>query len=143
MQQTATRLDVDRRRGPRLLLSLIADARRHDRPTDSVLEVKVEDVITSLPGLIRQHVIRTDNGQFVARVDFAIPELKIAIEAHSRKHHFGLAATAADEQREFALQAEGWIVRFVTDAHRHDPDGLRTSLAALVAARTRLFDRAA
>ena len=143
MEETATRLNDDRRRGPRLLLSLIAEARRRDRPTESALEVNVEDVIGSFPGLVRQHVICTHNGDFVARVDFAIPDLKIAIEAHSRKHHFGVAATASDGEREFALQAEGWIVRFVTDAHRRNPDGLRTSLAALVAARTRLFDRAA
>ena len=143
MEETSTRLNTDRRTGPRLLLSLIADARRRDRPTESALEVNVEHVIGTIPGLVRQHVICADNGDFVARVDFAIPHLRIAIEAHSRRHHFGLAATASDEEREFALQAEGWIVRFVTDAHRRNPDSLRTSLAALVAARTAQFDQAA
>ena len=104
-------------------------------PTESGLEVALEEVLASLSGVVRQHVVRNASGEFVARVDFAIPELKIAIEAHSREHHFGLDAPGLDAERESALQAEGWIVRFVTDAQRRRPDALRASLIGLVAAR--------
>jgi hypothetical protein len=136
IEQTATRLDRARRTGPRLILAFVAAARKRERPTESALEAKVEAVITSLPGLVRQHVIRRADGTFLARVDFAIPDLKIAIEAHSRRWHFGSAASGADEEREIALQGEGWIVRYVTEAHRRSPEVLRSTLIALVAARS-------
>jgi very-short-patch-repair endonuclease len=138
IEQTAARLDHPRRRGPRLLLALVDEARRHGRPTESALEVNVEAVICSLPGLVRQHVITRGDGTFLARVDFAIPDLKIAIEAHSRERHFGIGASASDDDREIALQSEGWIVRFVTEAHRRRPDTLRSSLVALILARSKV-----
>ena len=58
--------------------------------------------------------IRT--GRFIARTDFAIPELKIAIEAHSRRFHFGPIVSTTTRRVKDALQAEGWIVRYVTHA---------------------------
>jgi very-short-patch-repair endonuclease len=137
MRETAERLDCARRRGPRLLLALLDDAERHRLPTDSVLELDVERCLVGLPGLVRQYVVTRHDGRFVARVDFALPELKIAIEAHSRRHHFGHRATESDADREAAMHAEGWIVRFVTDGQRRHPDELRRSLDALVAARIR------
>lgn len=136
MERTALRLDRPRNPGPRMLLELIDGARRGGKPTESALEVKVEHVIGSLPGLVRQHIVTAPTGEFIARVDFAIPELKIAIEAHSRERHFTTDAILADGEREEALQADGWIVRFVTEAHRRRPEALRTSLLALIAART-------
>ena len=114
----------------------MAEAERHERPTESALEVHVERTIAKLPGVVRQYDVTAADGRFVARVDFAVPALKIAIEAHSRRHHFGVAADAADADREAALHAEGWIVRFVTDAQRRRPGRLLESLMALVAARS-------
>ena len=125
-----------------MILALVDEARRHGQPTASALEVNVEEVINTLPGLVRQHVVTRADGTFVARVDFAIPDLKIAIEAHSRERHFGIRASASDDDREIDLQNEGWIVRYVTDAHRRRPETLRASLTALIAARTRPASRA-
>ena len=129
-------LTTPRRKGPRLLAAMVAEAEWHGVPTDSALEVKVEEVITALPGIVRQHRIHRADGSFVARVDFAIPELKIAIEAHSREHHFGIEASESDAAREAELHGEGWIVRFVTDRQRRRPAELRASLERLVAARS-------
>lgn len=136
IRRTADRLDLPGRSGPRRILELVADAERHERPTESPLELAVERVIADLPGIVRQYEVRSQAGRFVARVDFAIPELKIAIEAHSRRHHFGFDPPVLDADREAAMQAEGWIVRYVTDAQRRRPDRLRASLCALVTARS-------
>ena len=135
IEQTAQRLNGPRSPGPKRVLALVQRAREQGHPTESALEVKVEEVIGSLPGIVRQHVISRRTGEFVARVDFAIPHLKIAIEAHSRERHFTTDAIDADGDREGEMQSEGWIVRFVTDAQRRRPDRLRTSLLALIAAR--------
>jgi very-short-patch-repair endonuclease len=136
ISDTALRLATNRRPGPRRILQLIEEADRRRRPTESALEVGVEQTLASIPGLLRQFVVTRRDGSFVARVDFAIPELKIAIEAHSRRHHFGPTAEERDAAREAALQGEGWIVRFVTDAQRRRPDELRRSIIALVEARS-------
>lgn len=133
---TAERLTSTGRSGPRAVLELVERARQHRTATDSALEVTVERALAGIPGLVRQHVVRRHDGSFVARVDFAIPALRIAIEAHSRRHHFGITTESADADRETALQAEGWIVRYVTAAQARDPHALRRSVEALVAART-------
>jgi very-short-patch-repair endonuclease len=135
IERTASALLGPRTPGPRLVLALAEQARSQGRPTESVLEVAVERALGSLRGLVRQYEVRRADGSFVARVDFAIPALKIAIEAHSRRHHFGTAADVHDADREAALHAEGWIVRFVTDAQRRNPRLLRSSIEQLVRAR--------
>jgi very-short-patch-repair endonuclease len=135
IEQTALRLVRPRRMGPARVLELVREARLHQSPTASALEVNVEAAIDGLPGLVRQFVVRTAAGEFIGRVDFAIPHLKIAIEAHSRRHHFGPQATESDGTRESAMQAEGWVVRYVTDADRRSPTKLRASLLALIASR--------
>ncbi|MCU1359776.1 MAG: uncharacterized protein JWN99_1065 [Ilumatobacteraceae bacterium] len=135
IEETALRLDRPRRLGPQRVLALVEQARATGQPTASPLEVAVEEVIGALPGIVRQFVVRRSDGQFIARPDFAIPELKIAIEAHSRRHHFSNDAVLADGDREDQLQGEGWIVRFVTDAQRRRPDSLKASLLALIEVR--------
>jgi very-short-patch-repair endonuclease len=139
IERTAERLLARRRPGPRMILGLVDQARRQGRPTESALESKVEDTIATLPGLVRQFDVRRADGTLVARVDFAIPHLKLAIEAHSRRHHFGFDAPTADAAREADLMSEGWSVRYVTDAERRAPDRLRASLLAMIDGRLRLL----
>lgn len=143
IEQTAQRLEHPTRPGPRVVLGLVARARGLREPTASALEVELDAVVMSLPGVVRQHVVRRADGSFVARPDFAIPELKIAIEGHSRRHHFGFEPEVSDAEREADLVAEGWLVRFITKPQITRPDELRASLLATVAARMRQFARPA
>ena len=143
VERTAERLAAPNRPGPRLVLDLIARARDLRSPTDSALEVELESILAMLPGVVRQYEVRRADGTFVARPDFAIPQLRIAIEGHSRRHHFGLRSEADDAEREADLQAEGWVVRFVTKAHLRRPAELSASLRALVASRLALLARGA
>jgi very-short-patch-repair endonuclease len=137
LHSTAKRLDRPGRRGPAIVLSLLEQIAEHQRPTESALEVRIEAALAAVPGLVRQYEVRRADGTFVARVDFAIPALKVAIEAHSRRFHFGIDHEESDAQREAELHAEGWIVRYITDAQRRDPVRLRTSILQLVDARLR------
>ena len=116
-------------------MSLLDEAATHAAPTESALETFLECTVAGLPGLVRQHDIFDAGGRFVARVDFAIPELRIAIEAHSRKYHFGPDREDSDAAREAAIQAEGWIVRYITKRQAHNRSELRSSLLALIEAR--------
>jgi very-short-patch-repair endonuclease len=135
MRQTAERLHRPGQRGTGVLLRLLDGAAMKTAPTESALETFLERALDGIPGLIRQHSIFDRRGRFVARVDFAIPELKIAIEAHSRRYHFGPDRENDDAVREANLQAEGWIVRYVTKAQARNQRALRSSLSALTRAR--------
>lgn len=135
LEAVATRLASPHRRGPGVVLALIGQARDAGSPTESPLEVELDGLIGDLPGLVRQLEIVRDDGSFVARPDFAFPDCKVAIEAHSRRFHFGLEATEDDADRELRLIEEGWIVRYITRRQMRRPHLVRASIERLVAAR--------
>ena len=135
MRQTAERLHRPGQRGTGVLLRLLASAETHATPTASTLEVEVEGALSGIPGVVRQFSVFDPAGRFVGRPDFAIPKLKIAIEAHSRRFHFGQKREACDAAREADLQSQGWIVRYVTRAQARNRRALRSSLIALIKAR--------
>jgi very-short-patch-repair endonuclease len=139
LRHTAERLHRPGQHGTKLLLSLLDEADRHKRPTESALEVRVERALRGVTGLVRQYTVRDRRGRFLARVDFAVPELRIAIEAHSRRHHFGPQRESSDAVRETVLLAHGWVVRYVVDAECRDPRQLRASVDAIIAARTAMW----
>lgn len=84
-------------------------------PTGSSFEVKLMQALrrAGLPPPVRQHEVRT-NGVFVARVDFAYPWAKVAIEADSYEFHSGREAWESDLRRRNALTALGWLVIHAT-----------------------------
>jgi very-short-patch-repair endonuclease len=135
MRQTAERLHRPGQRGTGVLLRLLDSVETLRRPTESALELQLESALAGIPGVVRQFSIFDPNGRFIARTDFAIPDLKIAIEAHSRRFHFGPQSEDDDAGRESQLHAEGWIVRYVTHAQTRNRRALRSSLLALVHAR--------
>lgn len=78
-----------------------------------------------LPIAERQVSIHDDVGSFVARVDFAYPDLKIAIECDGKRHHFGRDDWEKDLQRRSRLAALGWLVIHVSwDMLTNEPDEL-------------------
>jgi very-short-patch-repair endonuclease len=135
MRQTAERLHRPGQRGTGVLLRLLASAETYTTPTASALEVVVEEALAGIPGVVRQFSVFDATGRFVGRPDFAIPHLKIAIEAHSRKFHFGQQREDSDAAREADLQSQGWIVRYTTRAQARNRRALRSSLIALIKAR--------
>jgi hypothetical protein len=78
----------------------------------SVLERRFMRAVADipLPPLRRQHVIKHAAGRHVATVDFAIPELKIAIEVTGHGTHSTRAQRRADAARRNELAAMGWTV---------------------------------
>ena len=103
------------RRGCAALRKLI-EQRSYQKETESGLETRVARALRLglLPTPARQHKIYSGKS-FVARVDFAYPEAKLAIEAHSYKHHEGRRAWLRDMRRDRALRALGWEIIYVTD----------------------------
>ena len=108
-------------RGPGALGKLL-DARGDVVPTDSALETRLSRLLRRhhLPQPQRQVEVRDALG-FIGRVDFAYPELKIAIEVQSRRWHSDWPARCSDMDRLNRLQTLGWIIIQVTyeDLQRH------------------------
>jgi hypothetical protein len=84
-----------------------------------------------LPAPTAQYRVFDDRG-FVARVDFAFPELRLAIE-YDGAWHADAGQLGRDRRRLNRLQAAGWTVFFVTAADMHDPDRLVAELLAAIA----------
>lgn len=83
---------------------------------------------SSLPPPVAQYRIVDAQG-FVARVDFAWPAHKVAVE-YDGMWHAEAGQFARDRRRLNRLQAAGWRVVFVTAADLHRPEELLARIAA-------------
>jgi very-short-patch-repair endonuclease len=94
-------------------------------------------VLLALAGLdaVPQFVVSDAAQRFVARVDLAFPELKLAIE-YDGAWHAEPGQFARDRRRLNRLVEAGWTVIHVTAADLHDAPALIARIRALVAAAT-------
>jgi hypothetical protein len=90
---------------------------------------------SGLPAPIAQYRVFDRNG-FVARVDFAWPERRLALE-YDGLWHGGAGQFIRDRERLNRLREAGWQVVFVTAADLRDPDRLLARIAAALAASAR------
>ena len=79
------------------------------------MEMRLLQVLRSrnLPAPVTQYEIR-EGSRFVARVDAAYPDLRIALEYESFDWHTGKAALVRDSARRNAVVAAGWLPISVT-----------------------------
>lgn len=136
------RADVERvpaRRGDGRALLLDDLHRRRSGGTvrGSWFEQMVELCVASprIPPLARQFSVYDEHGTFLGRPDLAIPSLKMAIEAHSRKFHTGPAVEAFDERRENQLAEVGWQTSYDGWADTSAPATVCRSIERMVATR--------
>jgi hypothetical protein len=64
--------------------------------------------------------LRDDSGRFVARLDLAYPEFRVAVEYDGRQHA-DLVQFRRDADRWPAIAAQGWLLVRVVDHHLRDP----------------------
>ena len=93
-------------------------------PQETRLRLLLHD--SDLPRPVAQFEVRA-GGRFLARVDFAWPGHRIALEYEGAWH---TTQVAADRRRIERLQAAGWRVLFVTAADLHRPSVLIARIAA-------------
>lgn len=84
---------------------------------------------SGLPRPVAQYEVR-DGAGFVARVDFAWPGSKVAVEYEGMWHGGTPQQVIADRRRLNRLTEAGWTVVFVTAADLHRPGELVTRIAA-------------
>jgi very-short-patch-repair endonuclease len=102
------------RHGVRLLGRLIEE-RRDVGISESELETRFLRALRNerLPTPVSQYELR-DRGRFIARVDFAYPQARLAIEAYGRRNHSAWTDQEHDLARQNELIAAGWRVIVVT-----------------------------
>jgi hypothetical protein len=115
-EQTLVRLARPGRPGSRKLRAVLQERNPAFAPPESEMETLMLDVIRrhGLPAPVPQYVIRA-SGRFIARVDAAYPELRIAIEYQSTQEHSGVDPLVRDSARRNRLYAIGWSVVDVTN----------------------------
>jgi hypothetical protein len=102
----------------------VAAARRLllERDAEDLTESRLERLFLrlirtfGLPEPEPQHVVR-DGTAFVARVDFAWPARRVAVELDGRRYHAGAEAFASDRWKRNRLQVLGWDVLAYTWTH--------------------------
>ena len=137
VRATLDRLAKPGRNGAGTLRHLLEGRDSHRRPPESEMETMLIQCLrrNGWPEPVPQHVIR-QAGAFVARVDAAYPEWRIAIEYQSDAHHGGKTARYRDNERRLRVIAAGW---FPVEAMLPDVRSGGVKLcAALRAARNRL-----
>ena len=106
----------------------LADPRAESQPESRLR------VLLALAGLFPavQYTVRDDSGDFVARVDLAFVDQRVAIEYdgvwHGERRQF-----ARDRRRLNRLVAAGWTVLHVTAEDLRDPAALLARIRALLA----------
>lgn len=99
------------RRGSGALRTVLDQRALGAAPPDSILEPRMARLLRDhgLPPAAFQHDVR-DAGRFVGRVDFAYPDLHIAIEVDGSESHASPRALQADLHRQNGLVVLGWTV---------------------------------
>lgn len=124
------------RRGRRDLRQLVDDRLNGAGIIRSWLEQEALRVLgrAGLPAPVRNHRVRVPNGP--SRVlNLAWPELRIAVEADSWKHHASPGDWRATRVRDRQLTAAGWIVVPCVVSDTRDPSELIDTLRRLMARR--------
>lgn len=101
-----------------------------DERAESPQETRVRLLLrrSGLPAPVPQYVVRDERGRHVARIDFAWPSHKVAVE-YDGAWHAEPRQFAKDRARLNRLQAAGWRVVFVTAADLHAPVQLVARIA--------------
>jgi very-short-patch-repair endonuclease len=122
----------DRRPGSRTVRRVLSLRAPTDPVPESVLESKFDTLLRNagLPSPSRQHVIVDQVGRFVARVDFAFVDRRVAVEIDSVKHHAGTAQWRTDLSRQNRIMTLGWrVLRFTAHDLEHRPHEVATAIA--------------
>jgi very-short-patch-repair endonuclease len=105
----------------------LADGRSESFPETRLRVLLARAGLVAVP----QYTVRDGAGNFVARVDLAFPDQRIAIE-YDGAWHDEPGQLSRDRRRMNRLSATGWTVFFVTAVDMHDPVALVARIRAFL-----------
>lgn len=120
------------RNGAGVLRALVGGRSHRRRTPESEMETRLIQVLrrNGFPEPEPQYEIRS-GARFVARVDAAYPQWRVAIEYESAEHHTGRIALERDSARRNKVWAAGW---FPVTATKADVDAGGAALCSAVGA---------
>lgn len=130
------------RRGTAALRRML-DVRHHGPTADSGGEIALSRLLVDrgLPPPVARFRVHDRRSAFVAEVDLAYPDLRVALEFDGYRFHTGRLRWERDVQRENALLDLGWTVRRFSAADLRRPrrtaETVRTAMAQAAAAAQR------
>jgi Transcriptional regulator, AbiEi antitoxin len=139
IQLTAERLHRPGQRGTGVLLRQLASIPYEGRVPDSWFEELLALCVAdpAIAPVVPQYQIRDAAGRIVARTDIGLPAVRLGLEAHSRKFHFGPDAEPLDEQRDMRAAACGWELLYLGWYATRRPAEVLAMVKEVVAARRR------
>jgi len=85
---------------------------------------------------IGNYVVRGVDGAILARCDFALPDIRLAVEVDGRSAHSGRTAFERDRRRQNALVLAGWtVLRFTWHQITATPDDVLRTVNTAIASR--------
>ena len=139
IEQTAHRLHRPGPAGTGVLVAQLAtipfEGRVPDTWFEELLALCLDD--PEVPPIVLQYRIRADDGRVVAKTDIGIPSVRLGLEAHSRRFHFGPDAEPLDEQRDLAAGACGWQLHYLGWFATRRPREVLAIVKQIIAARRR------
>lgn len=139
LRERLEELCVPGRPGPGVLKRILGARDPAAAPAESLLELKVLKVIEAagLPALVRQYEI-FDGDRFIARVDLAYPEYRIAIECDGFRWHSDKEAFQSDRDRDnFLASTLGWVVlRFTWEHATKRPHQISGQVSRILSSRS-------
>lgn len=105
---------------------------RAESPRESITRVRLVDA--GILGLVSQYVVTDADGAFVARVDLALVDQRIAIE-YDGGHHLTVDQQAKDAVRRQQLEMNGWLIVTVNSRDLHEPHRLERRVRAALTSR--------
>lgn len=121
------------RRGAGVLRKVLEERELGNAASDSQLENRMAKLLrrAGLPRAVFHHVVRTPTGVFLAEVDFAYPDVKLAIEVDGFGVHGTPRAMAKDFVRQNGLVPYGWrVLRFTWRQVVREPEMVAAAVAA-------------
>jgi very-short-patch-repair endonuclease len=99
-------------RGVQVMRAVLDEWDPDQQPTESEMETRLLRVLSDggFRGVVPQYEIFDHNGMFVARVDAALPDLRVAIEYDSLQEHSDEFQLTRDARRRNRIVAAGWRV---------------------------------
>jgi hypothetical protein len=91
----------------------------------------------ALPEIVLQCPIRNEAGRIVARVDIGMPSIRLGLEAHSRRFHWGPVFEPLDEDRDIAATMCGWELVYLGWYATRRPSEVLRIVKELVRSRSR------
>ena len=80
---------------------------------------------------VPNYVVQDEHGRVLAEIDFADPQLKVAIEVDGRAFHSDRRSFERDRERQNLLVIRGWVVlRFTWERIVSDQEGVVAEVSA-------------